>query len=52
MGKTIAVILALAMIAHLIKPFGVPGLRRRSDAWKIALFALAIMVVTVGLRPN
>lgn len=52
MGKAVAVILALAMIAHIIKPFGLPGLKRRSDAWKIALFALAIMVVTVGLRPN
>jgi ABC-type branched-subunit amino acid transport system permease subunit len=51
-GKTIAVILALAMLAQIIKPFGLPGLRRRSDAWKIALFALAIMVLVVGLRPN
>lgn len=52
MGKAVAIFLALAMIAHVIKPFGLPGLRKRSDAWKIAVFALAVMIATVGLRPE
>lgn len=52
MGKAAAIFLGLAMIAHLIRPFGLPGLKKRSDAWKIALFALFAMVVLVGVRPN
>jgi hypothetical protein len=52
MGKAIAVVLGLAMIVHLIKPIGIPGLRKRSDAWKIAVIALFAMVVLVGIRPE
>jgi hypothetical protein len=52
MGKAVTIFLGLAMIAHLIRPFGLPGLKKRSDAWKIALFALFAMVVLVGIRPN
>ncbi|MDA4847084.1 hypothetical protein [Hoeflea poritis] len=48
MTKAIAIVLLLAMIVHIIKPLGLPGLRKRSDFWKIAVFAfLAIMVVIV-----
>ena len=49
MSKALALILLLAMLAHVIKPFGLPGLRRRGDAWKIALVAMGIVVVTAGL---
>lgn len=52
MAKTIAVLLAIAMIVHIIRPLGLPGLRKRGDAWKIALFALFAMVVLVGVRPE
>ncbi len=52
MGKAIAVVLGLAMIVHLIKPIGIPGLRKRSDAWQIAVIALFAMVVLVGIRPG
>jgi len=52
MGKAVAIVLGLAMLVHLIKPFGLPGLKKRSDAWKIALFALFAMVVLVGIRPE
>lgn len=48
MTKAIAIVLLLAMIVHIIKPLGLPGLRKRADFWKIAVFAfLAIMVVIV-----
>ncbi|MCY6379291.1 hypothetical protein [Hoeflea prorocentri] len=48
MTKVIAIVLLLAMIAHLIRPLGLPGLKRRGDFWKIAVFAfLAMMVVVV-----
>ena len=48
MTKIITLLLLLAMVAQIIKPLGVPGLKRRMDFWKIALFAFAIW--TVALR--
>ena len=50
MTKIVSVILALAMIAHLIRPLGLPGLHRRRDVWKIAVLAFAIIVVVAGLK--
>lgn len=52
MAKAISVVLGLAMLAHIIRPFGLPGLKKRQDAWKIALIALFIMIATVSLRPD
>lgn len=52
MTKAVAVILALAMLVHIIKPLGLPGLKQRKDAWKIAVAALIMMTVLVGLRPG
>ena len=50
MTKTISVLLILAMIIQIIKPLGLPGLRRRGDFWKLALFAFAIWSVALILR--
>ena len=50
MSRAVALVLVLAMVAHLIKPFGLPGLRKRSDAWKIALFAFALVIVLVPFQ--
>ncbi|WP_200847884.1 hypothetical protein [Rhizobium sp. 18055] len=47
MSKLIALLLILAMVVHVIKPLGVPGLRKRGDFWKIALFAFAIWAVAL-----
>ncbi|MCG8445280.1 MAG: hypothetical protein MI753_06115 [Hyphomicrobiales bacterium] len=52
MTKAVALLLALAMLVHIIKPLGLPGLRQRKDAWKIAVAALIVMTVLVGLRPG
>ena len=52
MGKTISIVLGLAMVAHLIRPFGLPGLKKRKDAWKIAVLALFAMIVLVSVRPD
>jgi len=49
--KVIAVLLLLAMGIQLIKPLGLPGLRRRGDFWKIALIAFAVWTVTLLIRP-
>ncbi|MFB9952806.1 hypothetical protein ACFFP0_28505 [Rhizobium puerariae] len=50
MTKTIAVLLILAMLIQIIKPLGLPGLRRRGDFWKLALFAFAIWGAALLLR--
>ncbi|MDR7146266.1 hypothetical protein [Rhizobium sp. BE258] len=47
MTKLLALLLILAMVIHIIKPFGLPGLRRRMDFWKIALIAFAIWTVAL-----
>ena len=41
-----------AMIVHVIRPLGLPGLRKRGDFWKIALVALVVMMLTVLIRPQ
>lgn len=51
MTKLIAILLILAMAIQVIKPLGLPGLRRRKDFWKIAVFAFAIWTVTLLIRP-
>ncbi|NVD41534.1 hypothetical protein HT585_21945 [Ensifer sp. HO-A22] len=51
MSKALAIILLLAMAIQLIWPIGLPGLRQRRDFWKIAVFAIAMMMVTVLVRP-
>ena len=52
MAKAVAFLLALAMLVHIIKPLGLPGLKQRKDAWKIAVAALILMTVLVGIRPG
>lgn len=51
MQKALALILLLAMAIQLLWPIGLPGLRRRRDFWKIAVFAIVMMMVTVLIRP-
>ncbi len=45
--KVIAVLLLLAMAVHIIKPLGMPGLRRRADFWKIAIIAFAVWTIAL-----
>lgn len=45
--KAIGVLLLLAMAVHVIKPLGVPGLRRRADFWKIAIIAFAVWTIAL-----
>lgn len=51
MGKILALLLLGAMVLHLIKPLNLPGLRYRRDFWKIAVVAIAVMMLTVLVRP-
>jgi len=50
MTKAISVLLILAMLVQIIKPLDLPGLRRRGDFWKLAIFAFAVWSVALILR--
>lgn len=52
MGKVVPVLLLLMMGAHLIRPLGLPGLKKRKDFWKIAAVGLFVFGATVLLRPE
>ena len=43
-------LLILAMAIQVIKPLGLPGLRRRMDFWKLALIAFAVWAVALLSR--
>lgn len=49
MSKIFTVLILLAMVVHIIKPLGLPGLRRRADFWKLAVLALAAISLTAAL---
>lgn len=51
MSKILPLLLLFAMVLHIIRPVGVPGLRCRRDFWKIAVGAIAVMMLTVLVRP-
>ncbi|ORE93432.1 hypothetical protein [Acuticoccus yangtzensis] len=52
MTKIISTIVILAIIAHMIRPLGLPGLKRRADAWKLVLIAFAVIAITILVRPE
>ncbi|MBD9373463.1 hypothetical protein IB238_12620 [Rhizobium sp. ARZ01] len=51
MSKVLPLLLLAVMALHLLRPIGLPGLRRRRDFWKIAVGAIALMMLTVLIRP-
>ena len=52
MAKIISLLLLAVMVVQIIRPLGLPGLRKRGDFWKIALVAIAVMMLTVLIRPD
>ena len=52
MTKALSLILGLLMLVQIVYPLGLPGLRRRADAWKIAVLALAMILAVATLRPG
>ncbi|WHS32636.1 hypothetical protein QLQ09_06905 [Brucella sp. NM4] len=48
--KVLPVLLVLLMGMHIIKPLGLPGLKRRGDFWKIAVIAIFVMALAVGFH--
>lgn len=51
MVKVLALLLIVLMVFQIIRPFGIPGLRRRGDFWKIAAAAIVAMGVIALVRP-
>ncbi|WP_189362940.1 hypothetical protein [Mesorhizobium sp. M4A.F.Ca.ET.022.05.2.1] len=49
MSKLLALVIIGIMVIQLIKPLGWPGLKRRSDFWKLALLAMAAISITAVL---
>ncbi|MFU0504968.1 hypothetical protein [Pseudaminobacter sp. NGMCC 1.201702] len=47
MTKVLSLVILAIMAIQIIKPLGIPGLRRRRDFWKLALLALGAIGVTV-----
>jgi len=47
MSKLLALVILGLMAVQLIRPLGLPGLRRRRDFWKLAVLALAAISATV-----
>lgn len=43
---------AAAALIQLIKPLGLPGLRYRRDAWKLAAVGFVVVIAIIGLRPE
>lgn len=48
--KILPVLLVLLMGLHIIKPLGLPGMKKRGDFWKIAVIAIAAMALAVGFH--
>lgn len=52
MTKIVSAIVICAMIAHMIRPLGLPGLRRRGDVWKLAMGAFVLIAAVTMVRPE
>lgn len=46
MAKLLALILLAVMLLHIVRPLGLPGLKKRGDFWKIAVVALVAISLT------
>ncbi len=49
MSKLLALVILAMMAIQLIKPLGFPGLKKRSDFWKLALLAIGAISLTAVL---
>lgn len=52
MSKLVMIFFAFVALIQIIKPLGLPGLKRRGDAWKLAVAGFITVVVLIGLRPD
>lgn len=52
MARIVSFLLIAAMIVHIIRPLGLPGLRHRRDFWKIAVLAFIVVGLTALFSHN
>ena len=52
MIKLLSFLVIAVMALHIVRPLGLPGLRRRADVWKIAAGALAAFMLVILIRPD
>ncbi|MFC5384916.1 hypothetical protein ACFPLB_02935 [Aquamicrobium segne] len=52
MTKIFAYLILAMMAVHLIRPLGLPGLRRRADFWKLAVIALGLIALAAAAGAN
>ena len=43
--RVFSAFIIVAMAVHLVRPLGLPGLRKRSDAWKLAVLATVVIAI-------
>lgn len=48
-AKILSYLIIAMMVLHIVRPLGLPGLKKRSDFWKLAVIALVAMGATVLL---
>lgn len=48
--KIISILGIILMLLHIVRPLGLPGLRKRSHFWRIALVMIAAVIFTALLR--
>jgi len=52
MSKLVSLFFICLMAIQFIRPLGWPGLKRRKDAWKLAVLGFAAILVVYALRPG
>ena len=50
MTKALSLLIVIAMAIQIIRPLGLPGLKRRADAWKLAVAALAAIMLVAATK--
>ena len=45
MLRVFSAFIIVAMAVHLVRPLGLPGLRKRADAWKLAVLATVVIAI-------
>jgi len=49
MSKAFAIFMIALMAIQILKPLGLPGLKKRGDFWKLALLAMAAISITAAI---
>ena len=52
MNKLFTLLAIVVMGVQIWRPIGLPGLRRRSDFWRIAVAAMVVFGLVALLRPE